>query len=268
MWEFFNEQPKAAAGRIRLGKVDELPLDSPQLVGLFVGALKGRHKIIDVGCGVGIPGLYVAPYVGEVVGVDPAPRMIEAARENARALGITNATFLQGSADHLPFAEGRFDGAALCGTLESMDWETIHSVMGELRRVLSAGARIAVSCYDRGEGQQGLYFRKTFVWDRDGRLMLSVDEATDRPHVTKRTRYVVDPQSPSAQTLRKGLSGDVPAATALGPEDLRPEDIQDAWYDEAVGFNGQMLSTLVESYGFRDTSIQDCSGTLFLTALK
>jgi len=274
MWEFFDQQPKAA-GLVRWPELEDLKPNGRnlepywrRLAELFIEALKGRRKVLDIGCGAGMPALYVAPHVGELVGVDAAPRMVAAARANASRMGIANATFVEQYAEKLPFANEEFDGATLCGALESMDWETVHKVMGEVRRLLSPSARTVIVGQDRGEGRQDASYREVLVWHRDGRLMLSMVEATSSPYVTRRTRYVVDPQSPSARKLMNGLSNDVPARTALGPEDLAPEDILNAWYDEAVGFNAETLSRLVESYGFRDIRIRDVSGSLFLTASK
>lgn len=268
MWEFFNEQPKASGGGSHpLGRIEDLHLDLPETVEFFAGALGGRQKVIDIGCGAGFPTLYVAPYVGQVVGVDPAPRMLAAAQANASRLGVTNVQFIQGSADDLAFADAEFDGAALCGTLESMDWETIHKAMQELRRVLSPGACVAICDLDEGDGCQDPHRRRALVWDRDGRLMLSVTEATMFPHVMRHTRYVIDPASPSARKLREGLSRDVPASTDVAPEELKPEDIQDAWYEEQIAFNPEILMRLAECYGFREVEMAG-SGTMFLTALK
>src|SRR5262249_16111742 len=45
--------------------------------------LGGRHRLIDLGTGPGLLALGFAPYVGRIVGVDPEPAMLAAAREAA-----------------------------------------------------------------------------------------------------------------------------------------------------------------------------------------
>jgi ubiquinone/menaquinone biosynthesis C-methylase UbiE len=76
-----------------------------------------RKRVIDVGCGDGRMALGCAPYVSEVVGVDPDPSAIRLARAKARELGAANAEFKVGVAQKLPFAEGHFDVVILSWTL-------------------------------------------------------------------------------------------------------------------------------------------------------
>ncbi len=49
--------------------------------------------VMDLYCGTGTIGLYVAPYVSAVIGVEENPASIENAIQNARANGIANITF-------------------------------------------------------------------------------------------------------------------------------------------------------------------------------
>jgi SAM-dependent methyltransferase len=63
--------------------------------------LDGRERLLDVGAGPGILAIGFAPYCGEVVGVDPEPGMVEAARAAAKRAAVT-----------VRFVEGRFEDAA------------------------------------------------------------------------------------------------------------------------------------------------------------
>lgn len=47
-------------------------------------SLKGTGRMLDLGCGPGFLAIAFAPYVAEVVGMDPEPDMLAAAREAAR----------------------------------------------------------------------------------------------------------------------------------------------------------------------------------------
>ncbi len=47
-------------------------------------SLGKQHSLIDLGTGPGLLALGFAPYVGRIVGVDPEPAMIAAARESGR----------------------------------------------------------------------------------------------------------------------------------------------------------------------------------------
>ncbi len=63
-------------------------------------------RVLDIGCGSGIYGLALASRVGEVVGIDISPKMIEAAREKACALDVRNVRFVQGDFRDMAFDEG------------------------------------------------------------------------------------------------------------------------------------------------------------------
>ena len=93
MWQFFNDNVEASAPA-RLGRLDELCEGNQDAAQLFVDALRGCSRVLDVGCGTGLPSLYVAPHVDGFVGVDAAPNMVAAARRNASRLGLTNASFV------------------------------------------------------------------------------------------------------------------------------------------------------------------------------
>jgi cyclopropane fatty-acyl-phospholipid synthase-like methyltransferase len=54
-------------------------------------------RVLSVGCGIGDTELLLAPYVGEVVGVDLSPSAIRQAQEDAKRLGVANARFIKGT---------------------------------------------------------------------------------------------------------------------------------------------------------------------------
>ena len=74
--------------------------------------LDGCQRLLDVGAGPGLLAIGFAPYCREVVGVDPEPGMVEAARA---AAARANAA--------VRFIEGRFEDVA--GTLGAFDIVTI-----------------------------------------------------------------------------------------------------------------------------------------------
>ena len=65
--------------------------------------------VVDVATGTGNTALTFAPFVAHVTGIDLADQMLEAARARALEEGVTNAAFLEGSAESLPFAAASFD---------------------------------------------------------------------------------------------------------------------------------------------------------------
>lgn len=54
-------------------------------------ALSARSALIDLGTGPGLLALGFAPYVGRIVGVDPEPDMLDAARRAAARAGRISA---------------------------------------------------------------------------------------------------------------------------------------------------------------------------------
>jgi SAM-dependent methyltransferase len=113
--------------------------DLAERVRAFVLA-RGDERALDVGTGAGALALALAPIVGEVVGVDRVPELLEQARE--RAAGLANVSFVEGDATHLPFDEFSFDLAATLRTLHHMPRPEL--VVAELVRVTRLGGRVLV----------------------------------------------------------------------------------------------------------------------------
>jgi ubiquinone/menaquinone biosynthesis C-methylase UbiE len=98
----------------------------------------GKERALDVGTGAGALALALAPFVREVVGLDPVPELLELARERA----APNSEFVVGDGTALPFPDGDFD---LSGT-----HRTLHHVacpdriVAELARVTQPGGHVLV----------------------------------------------------------------------------------------------------------------------------
>jgi SAM-dependent methyltransferase len=67
--------------------------------------------VLDVGCGTGNAAVTAAPAGASVVGVDLSRRMLELARTSAAVQGATDIAWLEGDAEHLPFADDAFEVA-------------------------------------------------------------------------------------------------------------------------------------------------------------
>ena len=93
------------AVRVRLAMQEERAPELEARVRRLLAPLRGDERAIDVGCGAGALSLALAPFVGEVVGVDSSPELLAAARERAPA----NCTFVDGDATSLPYGYGEFD---------------------------------------------------------------------------------------------------------------------------------------------------------------
>ncbi|MGA2493101.1 MAG: methyltransferase domain-containing protein [Roseiarcus sp.] len=104
----------------------------------LTGELNGAC-MLDVGCGDGALACAAAKRGADVVGVDPEPAMLEAARSRARSDGVA-ATFLEGRAERLPFPDGAFDVVAAVTVLCFIP-DAVRALR-EMARVLRPGGRL------------------------------------------------------------------------------------------------------------------------------
>jgi len=111
--------------------------------------LDKRHALIDLGTGPGVLALGFAPYAGRVVGVDPEPSMLAAARA-AAARADAGVTFIEGRAEDLPAEIGSFDVVTIGRALHWMD----HAALGPAfaRLVASGGAIVICASFSARDG--------------------------------------------------------------------------------------------------------------------
>jgi SAM-dependent methyltransferase len=114
--------------------------------------IRPGQRVLEVGCGSGVVVRDVAAVVGprgEVVGVDPSRRMLEAARALTRGHALRHRMRWRSAwGGALPFGDGRFDVTlAITVLLHVADPE---AVVGEMVRVTRAGGRVAVQDQDFG----------------------------------------------------------------------------------------------------------------------
>jgi SAM-dependent methyltransferase len=96
----------------------------PEFMVLLAEHLGWRRedRVLDLGAGPGQLSLLVAPFVAEVVAVEPEPDMLAEGERRAQTFGIDNVTFVAASSDDLPALRaslGRFR-TALMG--QSFHW--------------------------------------------------------------------------------------------------------------------------------------------------
>ncbi len=102
--------------------------------------LEGDEALIDLGTGPGVLALGFRPYVGSVLGVDPEPAMLAAARIEAAVAGIALPLIALRTED-LPADIGRFDLVTIGRALHWMDKDATVPV---LDRILAPGGAILI----------------------------------------------------------------------------------------------------------------------------
>jgi ubiquinone/menaquinone biosynthesis C-methylase UbiE len=114
----------------------------------FIPHLKPGMQVLDVGCGPGSMTLGIAARIGPatVTGVDMSASQVLIATDRARAFGVNNARFREGSAYDLPFPESSFDAAFSHALLEHL--QQPGRAMSEFLRVLKPSGVMGVATPD------------------------------------------------------------------------------------------------------------------------
>jgi ubiquinone/menaquinone biosynthesis C-methylase UbiE len=98
------------------------------------------QRLLDLGAGPGILAIGFAPYCREVIGVDPEPAMVEAARAAAARAGVAVA-FIEGRFEDVAAKLGAFDVATIGRAIHWLDPEPARAA---LDRVIAPQGRILV----------------------------------------------------------------------------------------------------------------------------
>ena len=104
---------------------------------------------VDLGCGQGGPGLWVARETGAgIIGIDLAEAGITRARESARAMGLADrARFEVGDITSTGLPDASLDGAMCVDTLWAVPDKA--GALAEIARILKPGARFVFTNWDR-----------------------------------------------------------------------------------------------------------------------
>lgn len=113
--------------------------------------LRSGENVLDVACGTGTVAIAAARKVGpdgSVTGIDASQQMIERAQSKARPAGL-NLTFVQGTAQELPFEDGRFDVVMGTLMLHHLSKPARAAFAREASRVLKPGGRLVLIDFGR-----------------------------------------------------------------------------------------------------------------------
>lgn len=108
-----------------------------------MAAPQPQSVMLDVACGPGLVACHFAPLVRHVTGLDLTPEMLRQASLLQREKGIENASWLEGTASPLPFADDAF-------SLVLTRYSFHHfldplAAMQEMIRVCQPGGRVVVA---------------------------------------------------------------------------------------------------------------------------
>jgi ubiquinone/menaquinone biosynthesis C-methylase UbiE len=195
-------------------------------------------RVLDIACGPGDPTFEVAGRVapgGTVTGIDLSPGALGVARERADRIGSRNVAFECANAESLPFPDEAFD--RVVSRYGFMFFDDLPRVVGEVRRVLRPGGRLAVMVW--GPFEQP-YFQNTIgvLLRRSGRTGLPADR-------TVQFRYA----APGALDEALASAGFSAVRSEVGQPRWvwkgTPEQVRDEWVSTAV-YNRPLIEELSE----------------------
>ncbi len=186
MWLLAREQTEgwAALDQDKLRVAERLRQRSPEAKSFFDGAAEqwgqlreqmygpsfGTHALLalmpsnwtvaDLGCGTGALAMELSRHVGQVIGVDNTPAMLDAARERIGA--VDNIDLRQGDLESLPIEDGECDAAMMVLVLTYLAEPA--SALVEMARVLRPGGKAVIvdvmrhdrEAFRREMGQQNM----------------------------------------------------------------------------------------------------------------
>ena len=112
----------------------------------LLGPIREGDTVLDIGCGAGVDTIVAAMMVGPrgtVTGIDLVPEMLEKARENAKMMGFKNVTFVETSAEKMPFQDADFDVVISNGVFNLIPAKV--SALAEAIRVLKPDGRFMIA---------------------------------------------------------------------------------------------------------------------------
>ena len=109
--------------------------------------LRAGDRFVDLACGAGGPGEWMAHETdGVLVGVDVSRIGLGVATERAATHALASATFLVGTVDHLPLADGC---AVAAMSLDSLQYVADkRATFSEVARALVRGGRFAFTAFE------------------------------------------------------------------------------------------------------------------------
>ena len=110
-------------------------------------------EILEVGCGTGWVGRFLAQMGAKVWGIDNSINAIQICHVNAKKDGVdANTQYTCGSIEALSGNKCQFDGVILHAVLHHLTYEEINNLLASIKKALKPGGRLFVyehECFDR-----------------------------------------------------------------------------------------------------------------------
>lgn len=123
-----------------LGSMQSVHPSDEHLVSAWAAPIDGL--VLDAGCGPGHWTGHLATQGVRMLGIDQVPAFLEHARAAYEGL-----SFLEGSIDELPLADGSVAGVLAWYSLIHHDPDTIHRALDEFARVLEPGGALLIGFF-------------------------------------------------------------------------------------------------------------------------
>lgn len=111
-----------------------------------LGQIGEGEAVLDIGCGAGVDTIVAAMMAGptgRVIGIDLVPEMLAQARENAKMMGLRNVTYVETSAEKMPFPDADFDVVISNGVFNLIPDKV--GALAEAFRVLKPSGRLMIA---------------------------------------------------------------------------------------------------------------------------
>lgn len=136
--------PSGLAGRL-VGRMMKMANREPTRLAIEALEVQSGERVLDLGCGPGQAAtlMLTLSRPGPVTGIDQSPTMIlQANRDNWRAVAAGDMSFHVAQFDALPFDDGGFDAVLASNVMYF--WHDTDAVLSEIRRILRPGGRLSI----------------------------------------------------------------------------------------------------------------------------
>jgi SAM-dependent methyltransferase len=132
---------------VEFAHISFLTLDELQVMARYLALGEGR-VLVDLACGAGGPGLWIAQQTGaSLIGVDPSWAGLAQARNRSEQVGLADRSlYQQGTFASTGLAGGAADGALSVDAIQYAPDKT--DVFREAQRILRPGGRLAFSAFE------------------------------------------------------------------------------------------------------------------------